>query len=501
MSKFLIIRKDITVDPVEIESEGLTIGRLAGNDLALNNPTVSRTQAGIKEVNGDYWVFNLSEANGTLLNGEVIEQTPLADGDLIQIGPFFLYPKYVTGGLQINVEMSVKPLPIEASSSTQMLLPDEERKTIRLDLSRIAQLQRDKPTPKGTRRLAGTGMLTGRLNTGDFQALKIFWDKRKREAGKLMVDSPLKPVGERRLGKAQFNWYPTFDLRFPWPRSLFTWGTMIVTVLAVIATIAFKDAYSPGRLSVAHARSDLVMKPAIAKDPNNNSCTTCHSAKASLNENCATCHATTAFNSMVSDKHNKVGLTCTACHTEHHGSDFKPGAVANVACTGCHRTGSGYISPLDGKPLKTPHGGGFGYPVTDGRWQWGGISQSEWERKELPGSTSQFSLKEQFHLVHIGGRQQGRLNCTDCHVVGFEGADLTKGVRESCSDCHGTDATQAGLQANSAKLGFLDRAKALMGIAKPSGPLCISCHAQHGEDKNLRSTLRRTDRKTTRTEE
>ena len=72
-----------------IESEGLTVGRLIGNDLALNHPTVSRTHAGIKEIEGDYWIFNLSEANGTLLNGEQIEKTPLADGDLIQIGPFF----------------------------------------------------------------------------------------------------------------------------------------------------------------------------------------------------------------------------------------------------------------------------------------------------------------------------------------------------------------------------------------------------------------------------
>jgi hypothetical protein len=490
MSRFLIVRKDINIDPVEIESEGLTIGRLAGNDLALNNPTVSRTQAGIKEINGDYWVFNLSEANGTLLNGELIEQTPLADGDLIQIGPFFLYPKYTEGGLQIDVEISVKPLPVEASTM-QLQLPDEERRTIRLDLSQLAKLQRDKPTPKGTRRLAGTGLLTGQLNPGDFQALKIFWDKRKREAGKLLTDSPLKPVGESRSGKAQFNWYPTFDLRFPWPKSLFTWATMVVTVLAVVATIAFKDAYSPGPLSVAHARTDFSMKPAIAKDPNSNSCTTCHSIKANLNQNCTTCHATAAFSSNVSDKHTKVGLTCTACHTEHHGAEFRPSFVANVACTGCHSDQSGYISPLDNKRLKTPHGGTFGYPVINGKWNWAGISQSEWERKDLPGSSSQFSLKEQFHLVHLGGREQGRSYCTDCHTAGFEGKELTQGVRESCSNCHGTPKNQAGIQANDAGLGFAERALSLIGKTKADGPLCASCHSQHGEQKELRASLRR----------
>src|SRR5262249_61326423 len=123
MSKYIVIRKDVTFDPVVIESEGLTIGRLIGNDLALNHPTVSRTHAGIKEIDGDYWIFNLSDANGTLLNGELIEQTPLADGDLIQIGPFFLYPKYDDKDLRLEVELTVSTLSVEASSAIQDIFP------------------------------------------------------------------------------------------------------------------------------------------------------------------------------------------------------------------------------------------------------------------------------------------------------------------------------------------------------------------------------------------
>jgi len=495
MSRFIVIRKDRNLDPFVIESEGLTIGRLIGNDLALNHPTVSRTHAGIKEIDGDYWIFNLSGANGTLLNGELIDQTPLADGDLIQIGAFFIYPKYDDGELSLEVELSVNPLPVEPGSFSQVKLPADQRRTIRLDPRQIAQLQRSKTTPKGTRRLSGTGMLSGRLAPQDEQALKIFWDKRKREAGKLAADSPLKPKGKRRLGKAQFNWYPTRDLQWTWPNALFSWGALIVTVLAVIAIFAFKDAYSPGALSSPHARGDLTITPAIAKNPNASSCTTCHAVKASMSQNCASCHTTDAFHSEVSDKHMQVGLTCVACHSEHHGRDFRPALVANVACTGCHSDGSGYVSPLSGQLLKSPHGGStFGYPVTDGRWSWGGISQAEWQRKELSGATSQYSLKEQFHLIHVAGRQQGRSNCTDCHTAGFEGEDLKKGVRESCAACHGVNATTAEAQATNARLGFAERALNLMGRAKVNGPLCVSCHSQHGEEKELRASLRRMER-------
>ncbi len=495
MSKFQIIRKDLNLDPVLIESEGLTLGRLVGNDLALNHPTVSRTHAGIKEINGDYWIFNLSEANGTLLNGEQIEQTPLADGDLIQIGPFFLFPHYDDDGLRVEVELTVRPFPVEATgSSSQLALPTDQRKTIQLDLTALAQAQRGKTTPRGTRRLTGTGMLTGALTPQDEQALKIFWDKRKREAGKLATDSPLKPRGRRRLGKAQFNWAPTRDLQATWTKGLFGWGALVVTVFSVVSVFAYKEAYSPGALSNPHARTSLAITPAIARETNGSSCTTCHSAKTSMNQSCAACHSTAAFHSEVSAAHMKVGLTCTACHDEHNGRDFRPALVANAACTMCHRDGSTFIAPSTGQPLGTPHGGRLGYPVTDGRWDWKGISQAEWTRRELPGATSQFNLKEQFHLIHVAGRQQGRSNCTDCHTAGFEGEAVRQGVRESCASCHALDPTQAELLQRNAELAFSDRGRAGVPGAAPGAPLCASCHAQHGEEKELRASLRRTER-------
>lgn len=189
----------------------------------------------------------------------------------------------------------------------------------------------------------------------------------------------------------------------------------------------------------------------------------------------------------------KVGLTCVSCHSEHHGRDFRPRLVANVACTGCHRDGSEFKS-LKGEPLKTPHGNVTGYPVIDGRWMWGGITQARWQSKELPGATSQFSLKEQFHLIHVAGRQKGRANCTDCHKAGFEGAAVTEGVRESCVACHGATEAAAAAQTVSARAGFADRAMNGTAGARPNDPQCVSCHAQHGEEKGLRASLRRMER-------
>src|SRR5437868_6852100 len=108
-NRFLIRRRDTdnAVDDIVLESEGLTIGRLVSNDLVLNHRAVSRTHAGIKEIKGEFWLFNLSQSNGTILNGEVVEKTPLADGDVIQLGPFLIQVNYVQKALSLVIERAL----------------------------------------------------------------------------------------------------------------------------------------------------------------------------------------------------------------------------------------------------------------------------------------------------------------------------------------------------------------------------------------------------------
>src|SRR2546423_655780 len=124
-NRYIIRRKDITVDDVVLESEGLTIGRLISNDLLLNHRTVSRTHAGIKEINGEYWIFNLSSSNGTVLNGELVDKTPLADGDVLQIGRYILKVNYVEGALAITVEMEPEAQLAERGAPTPPPSGDE----------------------------------------------------------------------------------------------------------------------------------------------------------------------------------------------------------------------------------------------------------------------------------------------------------------------------------------------------------------------------------------
>src|SRR5213078_382609 len=73
-NQYIIVREDLTIDPIRIVSEGLLIGRLRQCELLLNHPSVSRVQAGIKQVDDDYYVFALRPKNPVILNGKPVEE-------------------------------------------------------------------------------------------------------------------------------------------------------------------------------------------------------------------------------------------------------------------------------------------------------------------------------------------------------------------------------------------------------------------------------------------
>ncbi len=69
----------------------ITIGRQEGNTIRLTERNVSRRHARLVRLNGHVVVEDLGSYNGTRLNGERIAgQSPLKEGDLIQIGDYDL---------------------------------------------------------------------------------------------------------------------------------------------------------------------------------------------------------------------------------------------------------------------------------------------------------------------------------------------------------------------------------------------------------------------------
>lgn len=438
-NRYVIVRDDLMVDPVTIISEGLLIGRLTPCELLLNHPSVSRVQAGIKQLEDNYYLFALRPKNPVVLNGKPVEENEaLADGDIIEVGPFQLQIDSTDDALVIRVELQIgmKPFEVDVSDpglSTHDLVAPVEGK---------AKKPRAAP-------IAGT------------KALDIFWDKRVRDAGKIARPSPLYPKGGRRSGKAQFNWMPTSDLMSRWPVAFFTWALLVVGLISVAGAYWYTNAFAPGPLSHAHATAQFALNPSIATTANAGSCTSCHSMTGNMEQRCAACHKTDAFVATVIKPHEAAGIGCVDCHAEHKGAEFSAVAGALASCTSCHNDGNAKL--YNGRKVGTPHGGTFGYPVVNGSWSAKSINDDEWELRQLgttrlPTDTDDKWRSNQFHALHdqrvklvpgLKGNTEGRLSCSSCHNS-FEPLDRVT-PRTTCAACH----------------------------VKDNQPNCTSCHVQH----------------------
>ena len=67
-----------------------TMGREEGNDVKIGDPMASRQHALIERVGDAYQVTDLGSSNGTLVNGQRVNQYPLQPRDRLQIGPLVL---------------------------------------------------------------------------------------------------------------------------------------------------------------------------------------------------------------------------------------------------------------------------------------------------------------------------------------------------------------------------------------------------------------------------
>ena len=68
-----------------------TIGRTAGNDIVIQDGTVSRNHARLFFHNGQWSIEDMGSANGTFVNGKRVERPiPLQSGDQLRLGDDFI---------------------------------------------------------------------------------------------------------------------------------------------------------------------------------------------------------------------------------------------------------------------------------------------------------------------------------------------------------------------------------------------------------------------------
>jgi hypothetical protein len=73
-----------------LQQERITVGRSPDCDIFLDDVTVSRRHALVKQADGGFLIEDQGSLNGTFLNRRRIESASLEDGDEVQIGKYKL---------------------------------------------------------------------------------------------------------------------------------------------------------------------------------------------------------------------------------------------------------------------------------------------------------------------------------------------------------------------------------------------------------------------------
>jgi pSer/pThr/pTyr-binding forkhead associated (FHA) protein len=213
MPKLTLVLDRKPVQVYDIKQAVIRIGRGESMDVVIDNVSVSRRQAELREENGSWTVRDLGSSNGTFLNGQqVSSEQPLRPGDEISFGKFSLFferafteaiPVIEAAGLRPGAEVG----------GTLHLRPEEiERLQRTAALKRQAQLQWAAAGQEGTFYLEGAGALLGRTDlcdlrvpaggprqhllilrgTSGFEIRNLAWLRRMRVAGQVTKRAVLK---------------------------------------------------------------------------------------------------------------------------------------------------------------------------------------------------------------------------------------------------------------------------------------------------------------------
>ena len=85
-AKLILTLDGAIIKEYPINQESISIGRSRGNDIQINDKTVSGRHALINTIGGETFAEDLGSTNGTLVDGKHISKILLMHGDVIQTG-------------------------------------------------------------------------------------------------------------------------------------------------------------------------------------------------------------------------------------------------------------------------------------------------------------------------------------------------------------------------------------------------------------------------------
>jgi pSer/pThr/pTyr-binding forkhead associated (FHA) protein len=86
MARLVLNCEGVDLVTHELVDNIVVIGRSPSNHIVIDHPTVSAQHAVLLGVRDSYWLKDLNSTNGTQINGVLVTDADLKDGDTIRFG-------------------------------------------------------------------------------------------------------------------------------------------------------------------------------------------------------------------------------------------------------------------------------------------------------------------------------------------------------------------------------------------------------------------------------
>jgi pSer/pThr/pTyr-binding forkhead associated (FHA) protein len=211
MPKLTLVLDRKPVQVYELDQPVIRIGRGESMDVLIDNVSVSRRHAEIRDENGTWLLRDLGSSNGTFLNGQRVNtDLPLRPGDEISLGKFSILFERVLAE-PLGAEAAGMAAAAETGVTLHLRPEEVERLHKAAAQRRHAQLQWEAGGQRGTHYLEGAGALVGRTPLCDvrvpagprqhvlviraaqgFEVRNLARFRRMRVAGVVVPRAPLK---------------------------------------------------------------------------------------------------------------------------------------------------------------------------------------------------------------------------------------------------------------------------------------------------------------------
>ncbi len=171
MPQVTLVMERTPVQVYTLDRPVMRIGRVEGMEIVVDNVSVSRQQAELRQ-EGKFWtVRDLGSSNGTFLNGERLSTAalPLRPGDEVSFGKFSLFFDRVFREPLAETDVTPAMGKANPGGTYQMNVDDVDRLQQLIAAKRQAQIEWEVAGTRGTHVVRGGAALVGRTRLCDLR--------------------------------------------------------------------------------------------------------------------------------------------------------------------------------------------------------------------------------------------------------------------------------------------------------------------------------------------